>query len=92
MKALRYDMKKNGLAEWNTLNEEQRTFISVFFNGVCSGKRCLTLGCRNSPFDIMKCPTFKKWRSQVVINKVKEQKEYSLNDYLEELKKIEQGR
>lgn len=88
--------KKNGLAEWNTLNEEQRKFVLEFFNNFCSGRRCKTIYCRNSPFDIIKCPTFKKWRTEIMLAKTRElqqeQKEFSLDDYLEELKKIEQGR
>jgi hypothetical protein len=85
-------MKKNGLAEWNTLNEEQRNFISMFFTYVCDGKRCVNTNCRNSPFDIMRCPNFKKWRTDIMLKETNEPKEFSLNDYLKELEKIEKGK
>lgn len=84
---------KNGMDEWNTLNEEQRGFVHVFFMGCCSkhtGIGCMNMSCRNSPLDILKCPKFKQWRrewmlEQVKVKAVAEKQEEIRKDYIDEV-------
>jgi hypothetical protein len=84
---------KDGMAEWNTLSEEQKSFIHIFFMSYCSkhtGVGCMNMNCRNSPFDILKCPHFKQWRrdwkqQQQRARAIAEKREQVMKNYLKEL-------